>query len=1737
MRNEMDDLKTNLIFLFVFLLIISSFIIIVAAENFGSEVSTCDAEDSATKGEFADACDATDGSNLESDDGTLETHTYRHTSDYGGVRIQTVNTSEVGCESIDQVFICYEWWSDTGDSLTDCDVSVDADGGGSYTTINSSCPGSEANPGIACLNVTANETWVCGNFFGASGTRGLAKSELTRTNAGAASTANWDVLFFNVTYTLDTTTPEMTIAEPQNSTYTTSSLQFNFSASDTNLQSCWYTNDSGITNTTLANCANTTYSATEGSTTISFYANDSSNNINGSESVTFFVDSMIPSLNFVSPTQSNGAYISTNEILINTTATDNQLINITIRLYNSSHEQIAINTSSTSPHFTNHTALSDGTYYFNATSTDILSNINSSITRNLTIDTTFPLISYGSVTEADGANISSSSIFINTSVTETNEANITFILYNSTASVNETTFTDGTRNINISSLADGTYRYNISITDSANQINTTSTRIITLDTTTPLISIGTGTINNATSINFDSIYVNVSVTETNEKNITFYLYNITNTLTLVNQSSFITAIRTINWTGLAETTYFYNVSIVDDVERNNVTELRTIIIDTTIPGINLNAPSNDSISLDNFTLLNVTVTDNRDNIILKIYGSNVSDFNNNNSLLFKQTGLSTGSNVTYNWTSPVLNATPYTVLLMHFDLEFPENATFSYDETAQNNGTKSTAGQPSWNTTGKFAYALSFNASDDFLTISDSNTLDLNESFSISFWTYPTSLTSNQTFLSKGQSTTANYYIDYKTTTEIEFGFYNGAFRSVAVDASDLTVNQWNLITATLNDTSNISRVYINGIDKGSLQLNFDVLANSFDLKLGYFPGYNQNFSGLIDELIIYNKTLSQDEITNIYQLTPGKYYWRSELNDSASNINTSQTRLFNIGPIWTVTPTDLGSVSAALNGNVTLGTITLNNTHSSINVTINITHDFNGTISLNESIPINLTNKQAVNSSSIQVKINVTAPSSEGSTTILFNITGNNTNSGDFSLPKFSTVSVDLITIASNPFLITNFETSPSTVSQNNSGITLKASVVNKGQGDAQSVKITYTLSEGWINSSGDLSSGLIILDVDQQQNYSLTVDINSSASTGIVTLYANVSGLNATGGNLNSTYLSIGSKNITVNAVSAGAGPQVAGATVSAGGTSGSGGGGSSDNSAGGSIESVAFSEAIDVIRGPDGNAAFNISVSPRYKNSSLQNLILTITGYPEQYISISPSSIFKVNYPDSKKFKVFLEAPTYSGREEFNITATITGKLVLGTGTISDYIDKRNINLIIQEIALSPVMDLLDKAEKAIDDMKEQGFNIVEVEEFLTQAKQMLLLKRNKESFDLANRIIEIKDKAFLTDNLIRRIIEVNNDPRRSYLLTGNSIRDFESDNQGVPLRQLLTGNAVFSSSSVKEMITLSIAAFERGDYDTALERVQNAQTLLILERKGDIGLFLYLYWHFVLIGMVFFSISGIFGYKKYQKTSVTRKINDANKEEENIQKLMIDSQRNYFTGKLSTGEYHGTMAQHQKRIAQIRKIRINLRNKRIKMLKPQKVIENLRIEILEIESEIKKLQVAFYKDRKISEKEYELQFKAFNERLAEIEGERTTLNVLKGNKRIKVEDKEKNILRSRDESRHVKRVKPIKVNEVGDVKGSLIGKFRSELNSIKNSSYKIARKIGGDKAKKKIIKSDSRLIDHIKEQLKGKNVKGKWIHINYKQNKSKDNLEKPKKFSKRDSDDKNSLDDKKEWRSKK
>jgi hypothetical protein len=801
-------------------------------------------------------------------------------------------------------------------------------------------------------------------------------------------------------------------------------------------------------------------------------------------------------------------------------------------------------------------------------------------------------------------------------------------------------------------------------------------------------------------------------------------------------------------------------------------------------------------------------------------------------------------------------------------------------------------------------------------------------------------------------------------------------------------------------------------------------------------------------------------------------YNLRIWANDSVSNQDTSTQ--FNITVVnetsWSRTPSTI-TISATPYQNLTIGNITINNT-GDISIDFNISSTNTSTL-FNSSTNFTLSGGQ-VNI----ISINDTAPV-QGTKTITI-ITNATTVDAD---PESATTTINIVVAPGQPVLSTSFiapASDNSTVTIGDSGVTFVGKIENLGEGNATNVTFSYTIPDNWTLSLGSLSTTYDEFPTGSSENLVIEVDISGNASLGAQTITLNATGLNESGTNLTSLNLTFGSIiTVTVkNSTTITSGNETSSTTEEAsstpGGSSGGGGGGSAAISL--SPDEKVYSKTIEVIRGR-GETKFLIEITPPKYAESLKNLKLKLDGYPSQYIKISPTQIRKINNGETLAFTVTINAPAYKKTEIHELRAIITGTIVKSFGEAS-YKETQNILLYIQEISKNEAEESILLSKEAISQMISKKYHTIRVQKLLSDALISLEERRYKESNDLAIEIIKTKEKAFFVDNLIRRIIEAERNPKKSNLLTGNAIRSFESPDNEKTLKQLLTGSVVFSNNAVKEGLSLAIIAFERGDFDLAEERAKQAQTQLILERKGNLGLFFYLYWHIIIIGTITTIIMGALSFRRYQQISIIRNIGSGNIQEKNVINLMTQNQKDYFAGKISASDYHGLTKQHERKISKIRSERVKLRNKRLKLLKPENIIENLIFETEEVKNNIKKIQQDYYIAKNIPQSEYDIQFNSLHERLSEIEEEKTTLHLLNHKP-----TKHKKKIKLRLEAPHV-------------------------LTKLKEITRKTRLKIRNKSKEKGIMMIDHNVINNIKEQIKGKNVKGKWIHI-------KDNSDKTEK----------------------
>jgi len=168
-----------------------------------------------------------------------------------------------------------------------------------------------------------------------------------------------------------------------------------------------------------------------------------------------------------------------------------------------------------------------------------------------------------------------------------------------------------------------------------------------VDTTNPGIVYNPTTETDNGGANRTWIFVNITVTETNNNTATFYLYNSTS-LVHSNSSNYnLSAPITINWTGLPnDEVYYFNVTVNDSATNEETSSVRTFYLDGTVP-------TSVTLTKSSSTKTSLTLTIATDDALSGIASSCTSDRSGasisgtGTSQTLTETGLGCGTSYSY----------------------------------------------------------------------------------------------------------------------------------------------------------------------------------------------------------------------------------------------------------------------------------------------------------------------------------------------------------------------------------------------------------------------------------------------------------------------------------------------------------------------------------------------------------------------------------------------------------------------------------------------------------------------------------------------------------------------------------------------------------------------------------------------------------------------------------------------------------------------------------------------------------------------------------------------------------------------------------------------------------------------------------------------------------------------------------------------------------------------------------
>ena len=157
-------------------------------------------------------------------------------------------------------------------------------------------------------------------------------------------------------------------------------------------------------------------------------------------------------------------------------------------------------------------------------------------------------------------------------------------------------------------------------------------------------------------------------------------------------------------------------------------------------------------------------------------------------------------------------------------------------------------------------YSVSFDGSDDYMSVTQDSAINISGDISLSAWINRTSTSGyNAIYTKRVVFGSMNYQFTINNSNgKIGLGHSGGSF--VYNTTTTLSTNTWYHVAVTVS--SGTAQFYVNGV-VGDSFTGISITATTQDLILGATVGFNY-FGGLIDEASIFNSALSASDISTL---------------------------------------------------------------------------------------------------------------------------------------------------------------------------------------------------------------------------------------------------------------------------------------------------------------------------------------------------------------------------------------------------------------------------------------------------------------------------------------------------------------------------------------------------------------------------------------------------------------------------------------------------------------------------------------------------------------------------------------------------------------------------------------------------------------------------------------------------------------------------------------------------------
>ncbi len=208
-----------------------------------------------------------------------------------------------------------------------------------------------------------------------------------------------------------------------------------------------------------------------------------------------------------------------------------------------------------------------------------------------------------------------------------------------------------------------------------------------------------------------------------------------------------------------------------------------------------------------------------------------------------------------------------------------------------NNGTCSGTNCSAFNATGKIRGAYTFDGVDDYVNLGTSSIITPTSALTVMSWIRFNEIstgTNADSIMSNNEGGGYGILANVDSDGRLQTWFYiNGTYRKAGINLNSLANNTWYHVVGTFDGTD--TKFYLDGTLKETVTAAGTITTTAYPVTIGVNPGviYQDYFNGSIDEVAIWNRSLTAAEVAELYNRSAGN---RSAGNFSSQVLDTSTT-------------------------------------------------------------------------------------------------------------------------------------------------------------------------------------------------------------------------------------------------------------------------------------------------------------------------------------------------------------------------------------------------------------------------------------------------------------------------------------------------------------------------------------------------------------------------------------------------------------------------------------------------------------------------------------------------------------------------------------------------------------------------------------------------------------------------------------------------------------------------------